>query len=47
MHDDFDKQFNRVLGAGVAAFVFYLLLVFAGIGVGIWAVIELVNHFTN
>jgi hypothetical protein len=46
MNDDFDKQFNQVLGAGIAAFVIYLFLIFAVIGVGIWAVIAVVNHFT-
>lgn len=45
-HDDFDKHFDRMTWLMYFWFFICAVCAIAMVGVGIWAVIALVSHFT-
>lgn len=46
-NDDFDKFFSRMFKFSIAAVIAYVVIALTLLGVGIWAVIALVSHFTQ
>lgn len=46
MNDDFDKAFDRIMKLGAAGIAAAVVLQLALLGVVIWAIIALVQHFT-
>lgn len=45
--DNFDRKFNRTFGAVLFIWALGVVATLVALGVGIWAVVTLVNHFTG